>query len=107
VKLVIDNGVSMVGSVAISMTYGVDILPDEDPNLQIARDAAQSIRESLIIGSATVDMIPWLKYLPNWFPGSRFQQIAARSRVRVEKLREGIFAQALQKWVRLLIFQKK
>ncbi len=81
------------------MTYGVDILPENDPNMQLARDGGKAVGEALRAGSKMVDILPVLKYLPAWFPGASFQKVAERSRTQVEKLREGTFAQSQQKWV--------
>ena len=63
----------MTGAISISMTYGIDISPENDPNFEIALLARQTIRGCLIIGSALVDMFPALKYLPTWFPGAEFR----------------------------------
>lgn len=91
----------MIGSITLSMTYGVDILPENDPNMQLAHEGGKAVGEALVAGSKIVDVMPLLKYLPVWFPGASFQKAAARSRVQAEKLREGIFAQAHKKWVSL------
>ncbi len=90
---------SMVGSISLSMTYGVDILPENDPNMELAYRASKTLNESLSTGSRFVDLIPFLKYFPAWFPGASFQNIAAESRILARDLREGIFAEAQKKWV--------
>lgn len=90
---------SMVGSISLSMTYGVDILPENDPNMELARRASKTINESLPTGFRFVDILPVLKYFPAWFPGASFQKIAAESRIVARNLREGIFAKAHKKWV--------
>lgn len=84
------------------MTYGVDILPENDPNLQLARRASIAVNQSLETGSRFVDLIPVLKYLPAWFPGASFQKVAAQSRIMASNLREGIFTEAHKKWVSFL-----
>lgn len=90
---------SMVGSISLSMTYGVDILPENDPNMELARRASKSISESLPTGFRFVDIIPILRYFPAWLPGASFQKIAAESRIIARNLREGIFTKAQKKWV--------
>lgn len=88
----------MTGAISISMTYGLDISPENDPNFEIALLARQTIHDCLTTGSAIVDMVPVLKYLPTWFPGANFHRIAAKSRVYAAKSRDCIFDNAFQKW---------
>jgi hypothetical protein len=89
----------MTGSVAISMTYGVDVRPINDPNLQVARLANQAIVECITTGSTSVDLFPPLKYLPSWVPGASFHEKAKVSRQYAERLREGIFSDGRNKMV--------
>ncbi|KAJ3563463.1 hypothetical protein NP233_g8928 [Leucocoprinus birnbaumii] len=88
----------LTGAISITMTYGVDVLPEDDPNLAISRFAVQTIKECLVPGHAIVDMVPMARYLPAWFPGAGFQKVAARSRRDAAELRNGIFEQAYKKW---------
>jgi hypothetical protein len=90
----------MVGALALSMTYGLDILPENDPNMEIAQLTNKAVEELLTAGYSIVDIIPMLKYLPSWLPGGGFQSMAARSREQASKLRDGIFQDAYNKWVR-------
>ncbi|KXN85958.1 O-methylsterigmatocystin oxidoreductase [Leucoagaricus sp. SymC.cos] len=88
----------LTDSISLSMTYGIDIRPKDDPNLQIARLAGQTIQECLTAGSTLVDMLPAMKYLPEWFPGGGFQKVAAKSRVRAGQLRDGLFNESRELW---------
>jgi hypothetical protein len=92
----------MTGAISLSMTYGLDVLPTNDPNLNIARLAAQTTNEVLMVGSSTVDMLPMMRYLPSWFPGAGFQKVAAKARVHTSMLRDGIFEDGYKKLVRSL-----
>ena len=89
----------MTGSTAISMTYGVDIRPTDDPNLQIAKLATEVIVQCLTTGSNLVDMFPLLKHLPPWVPGASFHATAKVARERAKHLRDGIYAEARNKMV--------
>ena len=89
----------MTGSVAISMTYGVDIRPIDDPNLQVARLANEIVIECLITGSTTVDLFPLLKYVPSWVPGASFHEKAKVSRQYAKLLREGLYSEGKNKMV--------
>lgn len=89
----------MTGSVAISMTYGVDIRPNNDPNLQVARLANIAIVEALTTGSTSVDVFPFLKHLPSWLPGTSFHEKAKVSRQYAKNLREGTYSDGRNKMV--------
>jgi hypothetical protein len=89
----------MTGSVAISMTYGVDILPINDPNLQVARLASAAVVEALTAGSNSVDMFPLLKHLPSWVPGASFHEKAKVSRKYAKCVRDGTYSAGRNKMV--------
>ena len=85
-------GTSLVGSTSISITYGIDIRPYNDPYNKIAEEAVGAIAELFIPGSFLVDIIPILKYVPEWFPGAKFQGKAAVMRKHAAKIRNTTFA---------------
>ena len=81
------------------MTYGVDVRPVNDLNLQVAKLANAAIVECLTTGSTTVDIFPFLKHLPSWVPGASFQEKAKVSRQYAKYLREGIYSEGRNKMV--------
>lgn len=89
----------MTGSVAISMTYGVDIRPINDPNLQVARLANAAVIDCLTTGSTSVDVFPLLKHLPSWVPGASFHEKAKMSRQYAKYLKEGVYTEGRNKMV--------
>ena len=48
--------------------------------------------ELAIPGAFLVDVIPILKYVPEWFPGAKFQSKAALMRKHVARIRNDMFA---------------
>jgi hypothetical protein len=84
--------ISLVGSTALSMTYGINVLPYNDPYIKIAEQAAEAIIELLVAGTFLVDIIPILKYVPEWFPGATFQHKAASLRKHASSIRNATFA---------------
>ena len=52
----------------------------------------RAVAELLIPGSFLVDIIPILKYVPEWFPGAKFQRKAATMRKHAERIRNKTFA---------------
>ena len=63
-----------------------------DPYVKIAEEALEAIGELLIPGAFLVDIIPILKYVPEWFPGAKFQSKAAMMRKHAAIIRNMTFA---------------
>jgi hypothetical protein len=73
------------------MTYSINVRPYNDPYIKIAEEAMEVAAELLIPGAFLVDIIPILKYVPEWFPGATFQSKAATMRKHAEKMRNTTF----------------
>ena len=100
---------SLVGSTTLSMTYGINIRPYNDPYITIAEEAIEAMAELVIAGAFFVDILPILKYVPDWFPGAKFQRKAAMMRIHSERIRNATFAatkklMVFTPWPFLLIF---
>ena len=74
------------------MTYSISVRPYNDPYVAIAEEAIAAVVELLIAGAFLVDIIPILKYVPEWFPGAKFKRKAATMRTQAEKMRNATFA---------------
>ncbi|KAJ6559693.1 cytochrome P450 [Mycena capillaripes] len=84
----------MVGEVIVSVTYGIDVLPVNDPYVALAEEAVESAAGAAVPGRFLVDSIPVLKYVPEWFPGADFKRIAREGRLLSQAVREIPFAEA-------------
>ena len=84
--------ISLVGSTSISMTYSINVHPYNDPYIKMAEEAVRAASELSIPGAFLVDIIPILKYVPEWFPGANFQNKAAVMREHTSILRNTTFA---------------
>ncbi|KAI5118845.1 hypothetical protein M0805_006164 [Coniferiporia weirii] len=69
-----------VGATIMMMAYGHEALPDNDPYLTIAEEGVAALAEAATPGVFLVEVIPWLKYVPAWFPGAGFQRVAEKGR---------------------------
>ncbi|KAJ0421285.1 cytochrome P450 [Aspergillus carlsbadensis] len=66
------------GAVILKIAYGYDIDPHgPDPLVALANEALENFSVAATPGAWMVDTIPFLKYLPNWFPGAGFKRTAA------------------------------
>ena len=74
------------------MTYSINILPYDDPYIKIAQEAVKVSGELMIPGAFLVDIIPILKYVPEWFPGAKFQRTASVMRNHAALIRNKTFA---------------
>ena len=74
------------------MTYGINVRPYDDPLIAIAEQAVGVLSELVIDGTFLVDFLPILKYVPDWFPGAKFQKQAAMLRIWAEKMRNATVA---------------
>ena len=82
---------SLVGSTTLSMIYSINVRPYNDPYIKIAEEAAGAIAELFVSGSFLVDIIPILKYVPEWFPGAKFQNKASVMRKHAKIMRNTTF----------------
>ena len=74
------------------MTYSINVNTYDDPYIKIVEEAIGAIAELFIPGTFLVDIIPVLKYVPEWFPGAKFQSKAAVMRKHAAIIRNTTFA---------------
>ena len=73
------------------MTYSISVQPYNDPYIKIAEEAAAVSAVLMVPGAFLVDIIPILKYVPEWFPGAKFQSTAAITRKHAARIRNTTF----------------
>ncbi|KAJ7804522.1 cytochrome P450 [Mycena olivaceomarginata] len=66
----------MIGGLIMSIAYGIDVLPMNDPYLELLQESMHGLAEARVPGKYLVDAIPILKYIPTWFPGAGFKRAA-------------------------------
>ncbi|GJE93712.1 cytochrome P450 [Phanerochaete sordida] len=76
------------GALILYLTYGYEVSEDTDQDalVNIAEEAMQGFARASDPGAYMVDTLPWLKHIPEWFPGARFQQDAKVMRQSRERL---------------------
>ncbi|EAU86764.1 cytochrome P450 [Coprinopsis cinerea okayama7 len=84
----------MVGAITITMAYGLDIRPSNDPYIEIAEQALIGLAAGAAPGAFLVDSLPFLKHVPAWFPGADFKRKAAEWRSWTRKMVEVPFRDA-------------
>lgn len=61
----------------MGVVYGIKIREFDDPYIAAVEESVIAVNAAAVPGSFLVDLIPALKYVPNWFPGAGFKKKAA------------------------------
>ncbi|KAJ7168337.1 cytochrome P450 [Mycena crocata] len=94
---VLDHLRHMAAKTVMSVAYGIDVLPANDPYVALADKAVEGLVTAMVPGRFLVDSLPFLKYVPAWFPGAGFQRKANEWRGLARGMLEKPFAEAKQK----------
>jgi cytochrome P450 len=65
----------MVGQTSISVAYGIDVAPRDDPTITLTDEALQGVMAAQIKGRI-FNFIPFFIHFPSWFPGAGFKKDA-------------------------------
>ncbi|OAP59384.1 hypothetical protein AYL99_06682 [Fonsecaea erecta] len=80
---------TQAGSIILKIGYGYTIEPKgRDPLVDLAEQALDHFSKSCMPGVWMVDMIPALKYLPDWFPGTGFKRTARQWKATLHRVAE-------------------
>ncbi|KAJ7080694.1 cytochrome P450 [Mycena epipterygia] len=71
-----DHFRQMAGEVIMSVAYGINVLPSNDPYVTLAHKAVHTFAIATVPGLYLVDTLPILKHVPTWFPGAGFKRQA-------------------------------
>jgi hypothetical protein len=85
---------SLVGGLAFSLAYGISTKPSNDPYIHLAEQAIEPAGRAVVPGAYLVDILPFLKRLPEWVPGAGFKKDARMWREMMETYRDGPFEEA-------------
>ncbi|KAF9002581.1 cytochrome P450 [Cyathus striatus] len=60
----------------MKVAYGINVRESNDPYILNAEESLHGLSEAGVPGKFLVDLIPVLKYVPEWFPGAEFKRKA-------------------------------
>ncbi|THU83987.1 cytochrome P450 [Dendrothele bispora CBS 962.96] len=66
----------LAASTILGIAYGIDVLPSNDPYVEAAENALESLGLGIAPGAFLVESLPFLKYVPEWMPGAGFKRKA-------------------------------
>jgi len=87
----------------LAIAYGIPIQSKNDPYIRLAQESVKSITDSATPGHFLVNVIPSLKYVPEFIPGGGFKTEARRFKQSIEKLLNEPFQALLQAMVILIL----
>ncbi|CAE6428381.1 unnamed protein product [Rhizoctonia solani] len=64
----------MTGSTLLSAVYGYEVTSAHDPLVEVVENALDHLSDAGIPGNFLVNTIPALRYIPEWFPGTKWKQ---------------------------------
>ncbi|TFK28470.1 cytochrome P450 [Coprinopsis marcescibilis] len=81
----------MVGGLSLAIAYGRSVKMYNDPAVDVAESAIKAAAEAGVPGAFFVDLIPLLRYVPEWLPGAGFKRKARGWRLLMEEMRDRPF----------------
>ncbi|KAI0749864.1 cytochrome P450 98A3 [Daedaleopsis nitida] len=89
-------------AVVMHVVYGIELHESNDKYFGMIERVAEVGEEITIPGRFPVEAIPWLRFLPSWFPGAGFKKYAAEAKRDTLFTLENLFDTAKAKLVGLI-----
>ncbi|KAF4610328.1 hypothetical protein D9613_010451 [Agrocybe pediades] len=83
-------------AVIMGVTYGITIASKDDHYIALAEKALEGMGQAASPGAFLVDLIPALKYVPEWVPGASFKRKAREWRAAVMGMKDAPFATVIE-----------
>ncbi|KAG6907101.1 hypothetical protein DXG01_010514 [Tephrocybe rancida] len=78
----------MAGAVIMEIVYGHEVKSIDDHFLQVASKGGRTIAAAGAVGAHIVDLIPPLRFIPDWFPGAGFKRLPPGTREDLLAMRD-------------------
>ncbi|KXN91602.1 O-methylsterigmatocystin oxidoreductase [Leucoagaricus sp. SymC.cos] len=85
-------------SIIMRITYGHEIVSDNDHYMKIAEDSGYALTHCGPAGATPVDLFPILQYFPSWFPGTFYADKAREFNRYIRALHEYPFADVVKQY---------
>ncbi|KAH9925322.1 cytochrome P450 [Fomitopsis serialis] len=76
----------LLASIVLQITYGINVDSYDDAYVRAVEIVLNDFSEVTAPGAYLVDGLPFLKYIPEWFPGASFKRIAREANERASQL---------------------
>ncbi|KDQ64958.1 hypothetical protein JAAARDRAFT_116817 [Jaapia argillacea MUCL 33604] len=74
------------GAIILEVTYGYEALEVNDPLIRTAVECIDGLSVVTTPGAFLVDALPFLRFLPAWFPGAGFKKTALKMRETLHRM---------------------
>ncbi|KAH7103312.1 cytochrome P450 [Auriculariales sp. MPI-PUGE-AT-0066] len=74
------------GTIILRVLYGYDVKPEVDEYVDLIDRSNKEFEEASTPGSFMVDLIPALRYVPRWFPGTSWMNVADSMRQHLNEI---------------------
>ncbi|KAF9451146.1 cytochrome P450 [Macrolepiota fuliginosa MF-IS2] len=91
-----DHVRSCVGGLSLSLTYGLPVLRNCDPLVRQSEETFTAAVAAAAPGKFLVSIVPMLKYIPEWVPGTTFKTIGRQIDEQLTLLKEGPYLNTLK-----------
>ncbi|EJD06403.1 cytochrome P450 [Fomitiporia mediterranea MF3/22] len=71
---------NFIAGTIISVTYGHEIVKENDPYVELVEEAAHIVSSSGNVGTTLLDVFPFMRYAPAWLPGMGVKRIIPKAR---------------------------
>lgn len=88
----------------MSITYGINVLPKNDPYIAVAEEAIAEGSKAVMAGAFLVDVIPALKYIPDWMPFAGFKRMAKEARKLAQRSIDDPFQVTKRDMVKIICY---
>lgn len=83
----------------MKVLYSIDVKDENDVYVGISEEAVAGAAEGLVPGRFLVEVLPFLRHIPPWFPGAASQRLWAKWRAAAHRLKNVPFEHAKTKMV--------
>ncbi|KAF9480950.1 cytochrome P450 [Pholiota conissans] len=79
---------TLAASIVMSAMYGYKVSPKNDYFTELAEAGMSVLSNAFYPGAAVVNILPILRYLPAWFPGTDFHRVGKEGLVTITKMQD-------------------
>ncbi|KDQ22111.1 hypothetical protein PLEOSDRAFT_1079619 [Pleurotus ostreatus PC15] len=84
----------VTGAKILSISYGIDAKPTNDPNISLVDEAVDVINRAAIPGEYLVELLPFLLWVPDWMPGAGWKRMAKKWKKITDEMLEKTYMRA-------------
>ncbi|KAH7317530.1 putative CyP450 monooxygenase [Rhizoctonia solani] len=81
----------MSGTTLLSAVYGYEVTSAHDPLVEVVENALDHLCDAGIPGNFMVNIMPWLRYIPEWIPGTGWKKTVREWRKEKDEMVDAPF----------------